>query len=126
MLVAETRGKSLSSIQNREDYLTSAVFGHLRYLPPSVFWPSLLRRAESCGDGSSLEEYASDKNLGIARYDSLNIDFWRRQGPIGEPDMILEFRGKQRRTLRIVTEVKLWSGKSNKYCCCRWTHQAGQ
>jgi hypothetical protein len=45
MLIAETRGKSAAEVQNNEDYLTSAVFGHLRYVPPNAFWRELFAQA---------------------------------------------------------------------------------
>jgi hypothetical protein len=45
MLVAEVHGKRVAEAQDAEDYLTSAVFGHLRYIPPSVFWPDLFALA---------------------------------------------------------------------------------
>ena len=36
MLLAEIHGKTLAEGRNGEDYLTSAVFGHLRYVPSSA------------------------------------------------------------------------------------------
>ncbi len=114
MLIAETRGKSLSSVQNREDYLTSGVFGHLQYMPPNIFWPSLLTRAAAYNGQHNLRSYLQHEELDVAKYESLDIDFWPRKAKIGEPDMIMQFRGKGMRTLRIVVEVKLWSRKSGR------------
>ena len=77
MLVSEVRGgRSLKSAKNLEDYLTSAVFGHLRYLPPKCFWPSLFERAESSGDSSNLRHFLKASALDVARYESLDVDFW--------------------------------------------------
>jgi hypothetical protein len=42
MLMAEIRGHGRPETQDDEDYLTSSVFGHLRYIPPSVFWEDFL------------------------------------------------------------------------------------
>jgi hypothetical protein len=42
MLIAELHGKGIAEAQDNEDCLTSCVFGHLRYLPPSVFWEQFL------------------------------------------------------------------------------------
>jgi hypothetical protein len=47
MLVAEIHGKRVHEVQDREDYLTSAVFGHLRYIQPGLFWACLFGRALS-------------------------------------------------------------------------------
>jgi hypothetical protein len=45
MLIAEIHGKRFPESEGQEDWLTSAVFGHLRLIPPPVFWPGLFERA---------------------------------------------------------------------------------
>ena len=45
MLLAEIHGKSEVSVRDHEDYLTSTVFGHLRYVRPGPFWTGLFSRA---------------------------------------------------------------------------------
>jgi hypothetical protein len=37
MLIAEIHGKRFPEAEGQEDWLTSAVFGHLRHIPPGVF-----------------------------------------------------------------------------------------
>jgi hypothetical protein len=46
VLLAEIHGKTLEVARDNEDYLTSAVFGHLRYVAPGLFWDELLKRAK--------------------------------------------------------------------------------
>jgi len=111
MLVAETHGKPFDLVRDREDYLTSAIFGHLRYLQPSVFWPTLLGRARSHGRVQSLLEFASDNGVEVGGYHDLVIDFWERTYKANEPDLILRFQSPKKPALNLVTEVKLRSGK---------------
>lgn len=113
MLVAETRGKALQAIRYCEDYLTSSVFGHLRYLPPTVFWEALLSRARNASSNErSLVEVLAAKNTSIADYTSLQVDFWHYHGGIGEPDVILKFHADGFPTVRVIVEVKLLAEKS--------------
>jgi hypothetical protein len=113
MLVAEARGKAEGSIENCEDYLTSAVFGHLRYLPPSLFWASLFRRAkQSTSEGVSLNDYLSSFDCAVFSYSSVDVAFWRLHPEFGEPDLLLTFSHPDRQPLTILIEVKLWSSKS--------------
>jgi hypothetical protein len=48
MIEAELQGKVSSGLQGVEDLLTSAVFGLLQYVSPSIFWSAVLTRAKSC------------------------------------------------------------------------------
>ena len=50
MLLAEILGKRLEATRNSEDYLTSAVFGHLRYIEPGLFWDTLFAKAGGIPD----------------------------------------------------------------------------
>ena len=97
MLLAEIHGKSVAEARDAEDYLTSAVFGHLRYLPPAVFWPELFAAA-----GLVLPAGATH----------LEVQFWPRTECGGEPDLILTFKYPDSPALVVVIEVKLLSGKS--------------
>jgi hypothetical protein len=96
VLLAEIHGKSVPEARDAEDYLTSAVFGHLRYVPPHVFWPELFAAA-----GLVLPAGAT----------LLGVKFWDRVGG-DEPDLILTFEYADSPPLVVVVEVKLWSGKS--------------
>lgn len=98
MIEAALRGKL--ACRDLEDALTSAVFGRLRYLPPSV----LVRWFQSCRPhGCACVDWPSE---------TPEISFWPtwrdvlREGVV-EPDVILHWDG-----FDAVVEAKLWSGKS--------------
>lgn len=104
MLLAEIHGKSVPDARDAEDYLTSAAFGHLRYVPPEVFWPHLFVAARS-PDGRSLADVLPG---GATR---LELEFWPSTTH-GEPDLILTLHDTHTRPTVVVIEVKLWAGKS--------------
>lgn len=104
MLLAEIHGKSVAEARDAEDYLTSAVFGHLRYVPPAVFWPELFAAARTTDD-RPLSDFLPDGAT------HLDVEFWP-QTPEGEPDLLLTLGWPDGRTVRLVIEVKLWAGKS--------------
>jgi hypothetical protein len=113
MLIAETRGKADVEIENNEDYLTSAVFGHLRYLPPSLFWACLFEKTRLASDENlSLTAVLSSMGCNVTAYTELSLWPWRCHPVLGEPDLILQFSGGSSPALFIVIEAKLWSGKS--------------
>jgi len=113
MLLAEIHGKRFGELEGQEDLLTSAVFGHLRHVPPQVFWTDLFKRAASTRtDSKSLELHVQETGNTISRYSSLDVLFWRTCGKYGEPDLILRFAGGNQDPLVVVVEVKLDSGKS--------------
>src|SRR4051794_8528888 len=113
MLVAETHGKHRVEVEDDEDYLTSSVFGHLRYVPPSIFWENLIGKARAT-DGVNTPLAAALSQFGVCfrNYKSLAADFWRFHPKLGEPDVILTFSGGDQKPLVLVIEAKLWAGKS--------------
>lgn len=116
MLVAEIHGKSLEVARNTEDYLTSAVFGHLRYVPPNLFWPALLAAAKGVpgpdGVEASLGHVLAAAGTDPARYERLVARFWVFHPTQGEPDLLLLFTGGPQPPLAVLIEAKLWAGKS--------------
>jgi hypothetical protein len=114
MLLAETHGHVLEAVSGDEDYLTSAVFGHLRYVPTTVFWESFSARTKCLPLETSLSQQLNTRGLKISKYSSLVIHFWPTHSEFGEPDLVLCFSGTGLRPLVVLTEVKLWSGKSNR------------
>lgn len=112
MLVAEAHGKVVAEARDDEDYLTSAVFGHLRYIPPSIFWGNLLGRARGMQECTSLADAVRSRGACVDEYTRLETHFWPRHLSLGEPDLILHFSGEGLPSLFVLIEVKLWSGKS--------------
>lgn len=113
MIEAELRGKVPSELQDDEDLLTSAVFGLLQYVPPSVFWPAVLMRAESC-KGRSFVGRCKELGAHISDYEKVNVHFWPVHQKFGEPDLLLVFSGGDQRPLCFIIEAKLWANKSGR------------
>jgi hypothetical protein len=116
MLIAEIHGKGMPEARNHEDYLTSAVFGHLRYLQPNIFWEDLFRQAKGLPNENGLEksltEVLAETGNPISRYKTLQIHFWANHPFWGEPDLLLHFSDGTAPPLVVLIEAKLWSGKS--------------
>lgn len=115
MLVAEIHGKYVPEARNSEDYLTSAVFGHLRYIRPGVFWDTLLGLAKSqrteSGVISASAYIRQEIGRGLNSFTAVEIAFWPEHEE-GIPDLILHFSGAQTRSVVILIEAKLTSTKS--------------
>ena len=112
MLAAEIRGKRIAEVQHSEDYLTSVVFSHLRYLPPSVFWPALLKKARdvTANEGNLHDALPADA---FEHKSTLRVAFWPSTKTAGEPDLILTL-GKY---FKIVVEVKYHASESGNQLC---------
>src|ERR1700728_236567 len=117
MFLAEIHGKLLADARDNEDYLTSSVFGHLRYIPPGSFWKAFLVRCRSLpheGTGITAYAYLSERaGMGIEKYGSLRAIFWPRI-PKDEPDLMLVFTGPNLPALVVCVEAKLNAGKSGR------------
>jgi hypothetical protein len=116
MLLAEIHGKRLEATRNSEDYLTSTVFGHLRYIAPSLFWNDLLTMARGLPNKEGLElslgQCLAGSGCSPSVYSSLQTHFWKIHPSHGEPDLILIFSGAEVPPLILLIEVKLSSEKS--------------
>ena len=113
MLIAEIHGKRFPEAEDQEDWLTSAVFGHLRHIPPGVFWQDLFSRAHNTGEHrASLYSLICASGVQLGNYSDLKILFWTYFEGYGEPDIILQFSSDTQAPLIIIVEVKLNSGKS--------------
>jgi hypothetical protein len=112
MLIAEIHGKVIPEAQGDEDQLTSAVFGHLRYVPPGRFWTRLFSRAMSPPVGGqclSVQQVAAESGRNLDSFDSLEIHFWPSHPDLGEPDMAMCFTGRRQKPLVVLVEAKLFS-----------------
>ncbi len=113
MLLAEINGKRLPAAEEQEDWLTSAVFGHLRLVSPPLFWEQLFKRAMSPSVfGRSLLSELNERGIHFDRYSRIETRFWRCFLKHGEPDLLVRFTGDGILPLTMVIEVKLNSGKS--------------
>jgi hypothetical protein len=115
MLVAEIHGKYVAEAREDEDYLTSTVFGHLRYLPPAHFWKPFLRSCRSLSSGKeragALAYLEEQTGAEIDAYGRLQTIFWPTHAK-GCPDLVLVFTHEGLRPIVVCIEAKLRSGKS--------------
>jgi hypothetical protein len=112
MLIAEIHGKRFPEAEGQEDWLTSAVFGHLRHISPGAFWTNLFDRAHTVGTHVSLCSWICAGGIQLTEYEKLQVHFWKSFTNYGEPDLVLCFSGGQQPPLIVVIEVKLDSSKS--------------
>ena len=111
MLEAEIKGK-LPEVQNREDVLTSNVFGLLKFVRNNIPILSILNRAKShCG-----RKFRECINVKLEDYEVKEYSFWERLGVYGEPDLIIKFERKDGvgGELSLCVEVKYYSVKSGE------------
>jgi hypothetical protein len=112
MMQAELHGHAAREIVANEDYLTSTVFGHLRYLAPSTFWESFFARAVGHSGGHSLLDYLRNASVELSKADCVNVCFWPSHCQLGTPDICICFSGERVRPLVVIIEAKLEAGKS--------------
>jgi hypothetical protein len=116
MLLAEIHGKYVQEARASEDYLTSTVFGHLRYIVPGPFWQAVFDLATSLPvNGESITasrfiETRSGRQLSL--YEKLDAIFWPSHPQLGEPDLILHFSANDAPSVVVIVEAKLYSDKS--------------
>jgi hypothetical protein len=68
LLIAEIHGKRLPEAEGQEDWLTSAVFGHLRHVAPGAFWADFLDRARTVRTGFSLHSRICADGIRLAGF----------------------------------------------------------
>jgi hypothetical protein len=114
VLLAEIKGKGCPELEGVEDLITSAVFGHLRSVPPGIFWHMLLSKAKNVADPPiSLAQELKEKGVDFSQFHKLQVLFWEACGVYGEPDIVLRFTNADGLSIVIVVEVKLNSAKSS-------------
>ena len=112
MLIAEIHGKVVPETQGDEDQLTSAVFGHLRYISPGRFWAAFFGQAMSLGINGqclSVAQVAAENGRSIESFETIEIHFWPNYRGLGRPDMAICFTGRNQKPLLVLVEVKLYS-----------------
>jgi hypothetical protein len=113
MLIAELHGKRCAAVEGNEDYLTSAVFGHLRNVRDGRFWDAVFERARSVGPiMTTLRAEMQNAGVMLTPTSDVTVWFWRSFEKYGEPDLLLRFSGEQGRPLLLIVEAKLYAGKS--------------
>src|SRR5690348_16713172 len=114
MLIAEINGHRVAEAANSEDYLTSAVFSHLRYLSPKMFWNELFKRVLAMPDTESrtLADDIDQRGIAPNAHSEVSIRFWPTHPVHGCPDLILVFTGPDIEPFVILIEAKHWSAKS--------------
>lgn len=111
MIQAELKGHGIREAMVSEDYLTSAVFGLLKYLDSVNFWDRLFRRAVTLAlDGSRASGILRLDDFG--QIDEVQTFFWKRYGN-AIPDLTICFLRDGDTLLKLLLEVKLYAGKGD-------------
>jgi hypothetical protein len=103
-------GNKLPELREREDYLTSCIFGSLKYLPPDGGLFPILNASFNYQLGTSLSAYLEHRNMQLSNFDKVRFHFWPRSRAFGEPDLVITLEGNLGSFL-IPIEVKYFSGK---------------
>lgn len=115
MLIAEIHGLYVPEARNSEDYLTSTVFGHLRYIAPGPFWDAVFGRAVSLPIGSRVltasQHIRQETGKPLGSFVEVQAIFWPEHKE-GIPDLVLHFYGGQARSVVVLVEAKLNATKS--------------
>jgi hypothetical protein len=106
MLLAEIHGLYVREGRSSEDYLTSTIFGHLRYGP---FWEALFELAVSLPVKNRrmiASEYIRERaGRSLSSYASLQAIFCPTH-PKGTPDVVLHFQASGAAPVVIVIEAQ--------------------
>ncbi len=109
MFEAELKRK-LPELRAHEDYLTSCIFGALKYLPPNDLLFPFLNSSFNYRLNSSLENYLQFQNRELTNFDKVQFYFWPRSSTYGEPDLVITLEGSLGSFL-IPMEIKYFSEK---------------
>jgi hypothetical protein len=110
MLQAELAGHGVREVVSSEDYLTSAVFGLLKYVRPNIFWPDFVGRATRVHHDGMRVSLKDDLHIDFSNCDHASVFFWQAYAE-SIPDLTIRFVGKEQMILLI--EVKLESDKGS-------------
>jgi hypothetical protein len=108
MIEAEIKGK-VPEVQNKEDILTSNVFGLLKYLNQRDLILQILYQARTLSGKSFLDSVDFSLEKYIPKF-----YFWKQIVGYGEPDLIIKFEKEDDSALLLCIEVKYYSSKSGE------------
>ena len=109
MFEAEFLGK-LPELNNREDYLTSCVFGSLKYLSPTdVFYP-FISRSYNYFSKKNLSVYIESLGVQFSDFPTVRTFFWPNSRMYGEPDLVFILESTAQQFL-LAVEVKFFAEK---------------
>jgi hypothetical protein len=97
-------------LEAREDYLTSCIFGVMKYLPPEDLLFSFLSKAFNYCSQCYFDEYLKRQGLSFGTFQNVEFLFWPRSQTYGEPDIIITFEDSNGAYL-IPVEIKYFSEK---------------
>lgn len=109
MFEADIAGK-LPEFADYEDYLTSCVFGALKYLPPNKGLLPVLAAAKNHRLDISLGHYCERESIQLKAVTEAQFIFWPTSSKYGKPDLVAILRGAAR-SFVIPIEVKYFAGK---------------
>ena len=109
MFEAELANK-LPELKFREDYLTSCIFGALKYLNPEKGLFPILSYSYNYNSKKTLGEYLKDIGITFEDFDEVQLHFWPKSPAYGEPDIVMILEGKAGSFL-VPIEVKYFSEK---------------
>ena len=111
MFEAEIAGK-LPQLAEYEDYLTSCVFGALKYLPPNRGLLPVLARARNYRLGMSLGKHCEREGIDLRTITDAHFVFWPtcKEPQPSEPDLVVILEGKPRSFI-VPIEVKYFASK---------------
>lgn len=110
MLQAELAGHGNRDLASSEDYLTSAVFGLLKYVRPNVFWPDFVARATRVNTDGLRVSLKDSLHIDFSTYDRAAVSFWKAYTD-SIPDLTIQFVGREE--LILLIEVKFESDKGS-------------
>ena len=116
MIQAELKGK-VPEVENKEDVLTSNVFGLIKYLPPKEGLLKILEAAKDYSDNrKTLPDNLRKQDIILENYVSIDYLFWEKSSKHGEPDLILILKSSDlnMKDLMVCIEVKYLSEKSRE------------
>jgi len=99
----------LPELRGHEDYLTSCIFGALKYLPPDAVLFPFLKFSFNYRSNETFEEYLKQKNINLSNLKP-KFHFWPRSSTYGEPDLVITLEGGAGSFI-IAVEIKYFSMK---------------